>query len=173
MNDDYLQIRREFAEGKPPKLTIELVPETCWFSNVRTSVSEQVWDRLRTECYRAAGNRCQICNGRGPNWPVECHEIWFYDDKKHIQRLDGLIALCPACHSVKHIGYARVQSEALFHEAKEQLALVNAMTVAETEAYVDEAFRLWEERSGFEWKLDISILKKKYGVKRVDSKRPR
>ena len=58
------------------RLTIELVPQTCWFSNVRSEVSAADWDRLRKLTSNAAGGRCEVCGGRGPRWPVECHEIW-------------------------------------------------------------------------------------------------
>lgn len=31
----------------PPKLTIELVPRSCWFDNVRNAVTVNQWDSLR------------------------------------------------------------------------------------------------------------------------------
>ena len=34
------------------------------------------------------------------------HEVWDYDDARRVQRLVRLIALCPACHEVKHLGLA-------------------------------------------------------------------
>lgn len=30
-----------------PKLTIELVPKTCWFSNVRSNVTPSQWNKLK------------------------------------------------------------------------------------------------------------------------------
>jgi len=83
------------------RLTVELVPSTCWYTNVRSNVSKAVWDRLRGEVAADAGNRCEVCGGRGRRWPVECHEMWDYDDDRKIQRLERLVALCPACHEVK------------------------------------------------------------------------
>src|SRR3989344_4305266 len=74
-------------------LTIELVPRSCWYSNVRSNVSEATWSRLKSLCFRAADYRCEICSNRGPHHPVECHEIWHYDDHRLIQRLDRLVAL--------------------------------------------------------------------------------
>ena len=32
---------------KKPKLTIELVPRTCFYSNVRSNLPDKEWDRLR------------------------------------------------------------------------------------------------------------------------------
>ena len=37
-----------------------------------------------------------------------CHEIFEFDDQKLIQKLTKLVALCPDCHMVKHIGLAEV-----------------------------------------------------------------
>jgi len=52
------------------KLTIELVPKTCFFSNVRSEISATLWDILRKETYRKANYRCEICNGKGEKWPA-------------------------------------------------------------------------------------------------------
>jgi hypothetical protein len=32
-----------------PRLTIELVPSTCFYSNVRTLLPKKVWDNLRVD----------------------------------------------------------------------------------------------------------------------------
>lgn len=140
-------------------LTIETVPETCWFSNVRTNVSTEDWDKLRREAYRRAGYRCEICSGRGTEHPVECHERWNYDDESHTQTLLGLIALCPACHRVKHIGLAFKEGHG--GRAMEHLAQVNGWNLVETLEYVEEAREIWENRSRHEWKLDLSWLEQR------------
>jgi len=104
---------------------------------------------------------CQICGGVGIAHPVECHEIWHYDDIKLIQKLKGMIALCPSCHSVKHYGLTQLQGReaaALKHFMK-----VNKMSKADSEKYVKETFQIWKDRSFKSWELDISILKG-YGV---------
>ena len=89
------------------RLTIELVPQTCWFSNVRLEVGTAEWDRLRKLASDAAEDRCQVCGGRGPK----------------------LIALCPACHEVKHIGLANIKGQgniAARHLAKAKQVSVDA-----------------------------------------------
>ena len=151
------------------KLTIELVPSTCWFSNVRAVVSKKRWDVLRNQVYSKAYNLCEICGGIGPKHPVECHEIWHYDDKKLIQKLVGMTALCPDCHMVKHIGLARVNN-------KDELAIkhlmkVNGLTRAKAEQYVADAFKVWDNRSTKQWKLDISHLED-YGIDIRKLKKP-
>lgn len=141
-----------------PRLTIELVPSTCWFSNVRSNVSKRTWDRLRKETYKQADYRCEICGGVGPNHPVECHEVWHYDDIKHVQRLSRLIALCPACHQCKHMGLAQINGKEV--EALEHLAEVNNWEMWQAIEYAERAFEIWSERSKHQWKLDISYLEK-------------
>jgi 5-methylcytosine-specific restriction endonuclease McrA len=129
----------------PARLEVELVPEPCWWSNVRSIVDAPVWDRLRRQTYRQAHYRCEICGGRGPQHPVEAHEVWTYDDLRHVQRLERLIALCPACHEVKHLGLAHVrgvEARALAH-----LARVNRWPPETVTLYTRRAFRVWELRS--------------------------
>ncbi len=138
------------------KLTIELVPSTAWYSNVRSNVTPQEWDVLRKDCYKKAGYKCEVCGGKGSKHPVECHEIWDYNDEGCIQTLKGLIALCPSCHEVKHIGLAQINGK--FDQALEHLAKVNGITVDEAKLYVEASFEIWGKRSQKEWKLDITIL---------------
>ena len=70
------------------KLKSEIVPTSCWYSNVRSNVSKKEWDFLRKKSYESAGHVCEICGDTGKNQGfnhnVECHEIWEYDDNTHI-----------------------------------------------------------------------------------------
>jgi hypothetical protein len=104
---------------------------------------------------------CEICGGTGPKHPVECHEIWSFNDKKLTQKLINMIALCPDCHMVKHMGFARVQNkeaQAIAHFKK-----INKLTKKEAEDYINKSFQLWQKRSEKIWKLDISVLES-YGI---------
>ena len=150
------------------KLTIELVPQTSWMNNVRAVRTAKQWNALRGVVADKAWNVCEICGGVGPAHPVECHEIWEYNDKTNVQRLAGMIALCPSCHSVKHFGFARISG-------REELALkhfmkINGLKKKEAEKAITDAFELWAKRSASEWKLDLSVLKE-YGID-VDKIKP-
>src|SRR5207245_8465162 len=119
-----------------------------WLSDFRSrpcrSSTFRVWKRLRRGTAAAAGNRCEICGGRGRRHPVECHEVRNYDDTRRVQRLVRLIALCPACHEVKHLGLAAKrgrQAAALAH-----LARVNGWTAADGEPHVEGGFGQWAAR---------------------------
>lgn len=139
-----------------PVLTIELVPSTCWFSNARSILSPSDWEKCKRFVRQRSGDRCEICGGRGPRWPVECHEVWRYDLPSETQFLDGLIALCPDCHQVKHIGFAQIKGREV--EALRHLAEVNAWSYVQAAQYVADSFELWRARSTVYWALDISWL---------------
>lgn len=137
------------------KLTIELVPKTAWFNNLRSYLSKSEWDKVRKKCYAEAGYKCEICGGKGHKHPVECHEVWDFEDGKIT--LKGLIALCPSCHEVKHIGLASLRGRG--HIALKHFMKVNNIPQHVAEKYVEEAFALYRERSKRqEWELDVSYL---------------
>jgi hypothetical protein len=161
------------AKSKNPKLFVELIPSTCHFSNVRTTVKPTEWDKIRFMCYEAANNKCEICGDNGLNQGykhrVECHEVWEYDDENHIQKLKKLISLCVRCHQVKHIG----RSIAIGIEQKcyKQLAKVNKWTNEEIQQHIKDSFDLHKQRSKFQWQLDLSLLTKKpYEIKLKETK---
>jgi hypothetical protein len=149
-------------------LTIELIPQTSWYKNVRSNISKQEWEKLKKITFSRARYKCQICGGRGGRWPVECHEIFTYDDEQHIQKLVRLIALCPACHEVKHIGLASVRGRG--NSAKTHLAKVNNWSVEDAELYIEGCFEVWHRRSCHKWKLDLSYLKQ-FGIEIDDNSR--
>lgn len=149
-------------EDKLIPLIIELVPSSAWYSNVRSNVTVKEWDRIRKKSYSRANNKCEICGdvgkNQGVNHNVECHEIWEYNDQTLDQKLIGLIALCPLCHKVKHAGLAQIKGEE--EVVINQLMKVNNMTRQEACDYIDISFDIWKRRSKYEWKLDITMLKR-------------
>ena len=157
------------------KLTIELIPKTCWFSSVRTTVRPKDWDMIRFISYEAAGHKCEICGDTGKNQGyghnVECHEIWEYDDIYFVQRLAGLISLCVRCHQVKHIGRAIRLGK--LNECVKHLAKVNKWTKEEIDAHLEESFDTYKQRSKFEWTLDLSILNEEPYNLKINTKKAR
>lgn len=137
-----------------PKLTVELVPQSQWGFNLRSELRPRDWDKVRKATYAAAGYKCELCGGVGRKHPVECHEIWSYNDANHVQSLMGLIALCPSCHEVKHFGLAvKNGNEA---RARKHLGKVNGWTPAQVEAHLQQSFQTWRDRSKSEWGLDLT-----------------
>jgi hypothetical protein len=143
-----------------PRLSIELIPKTCHYSNIRTTLTNIQWDKIRKLSYKNANNQCEICGDVGKNQGykhnLECHEIWEYDDIRHIQKLIGLISLCVRCHHVKHIG--RTKAIGKYQEAIDHLRLVNNWSIIQVNDHISESFIKYKERSNYEWSLDLSIL---------------
>lgn len=144
------------AEWDPSKLTVELVPKTAWWSNVRSNVTRTEWERCKNYVKRRSGSKCEICGGVGKRYPVDCHEVWFYDDEKQIQTLVDLIALCPPCHEVKHFG--RAQALGFGERALEHLCRVNGWSMERAVKYVTLQSQIWALRSRYPWELDVSFL---------------
>ena len=151
-----------FSKDKKLQLSIELVPSTSFYNNLRSTLPKSQWDILRRASYRGADYVCEICGGKGERHPVECHEIWEYNDKRHIQKLIGLISLCPKCHACKHIGLSQIRG--LEEECIEHLMLINGINKHQAKNMILDAFEKWAKRSQHIWKIDLSWLKEKCPV---------
>lgn len=140
-------------------LFVDLVPSTCWFTNVRSCVDARDWERLRRMVTRRAGRRCEVCGAaedRAARRWLEVHERWVYDERTRVQALRRLVCLCTDCHTVTHFGLAQVRG--LAGRAFAHLREVTGMTEAQARRHVDEAFAVWEARSRMAWTLDLSML---------------
>lgn len=140
-------------------LFVDLVPDSCWFTNVRSCVDKRDWDRLRKMIYRRANQVCEIC-GTGRDFDaevwLEAHERWHYDSATKTQRLVRLICLCTPCHEATHFGLAEINGHR--DHALNQLIAVNGWSRRHAEQHVSEAFNEWRRRSAIDWHLDLSIL---------------
>jgi hypothetical protein len=142
------------------RLKIELVPERAWGNNLRALLTDAQWDAVRKDVYQKAHYRCQICSGVGTSHPVECHELWQYEEQRHIQRLTGLQALCPLCHQCKHLGFADKVGN--LPAVLEHLCQVNGITARQCDAYVQWAYAQQRLRARFLWQLDLGWFKQQY-----------
>lgn len=137
------------------KLKIELVPSTSWYDNLRKQISKNNWDKIRKQVYSNYNHKCGIC---GINGRLNYHEIWEYDDKKHIQKLIGFIALCDLCHHVKHIGLAGIlasEGKLDYEKVVAHFMNVNNCDRKLFEQHHKEAFAQWRERSTHERQVDL------------------
>ena len=137
-------------------LEIDLVPSTAWYSNLRTKIPKKEWDKIRKQSYADVNHKCAICGADGR---LNCHEIWCYDDKKNIQKLNGFIALCNDCHMIKHIGFAGIQASKGFLDMDkliEHCLKVNKIDKKTFDKHREESFKIWKERSQKEWATDLA-----------------
>lgn len=146
---------RSFGSG----LFVDPVPTSCWFTNVRSCVSQRDWERLRRMITGRAGHRCEVC-GAGEDRSVsrwlEAHERWDYDETAGVQTLRRLICLCSDCHCATHFGLAELRGRR--DEALEHLRAVTGMSEEQAEDHVIVRFVIWETRSERSWTLDLSML---------------
>lgn len=156
MGDSYREYYHKGNMEMKVVLDSVLVPRTTFQHNVRSLVPPKEWNRIRKEVYRRAGYKCEICGAVGKRHPVEAHEVWEYDWSNMVQRLVGLQSLCPSCHRVKHLGFAF--SKGWKWPAISQLCKVNQWSKAEALSYVEAVFEDWNERSQYDWTVDISYL---------------
>lgn len=142
------------------KLTVELIPKTCAASNIRTLIPKKYWDKLRKKSYKDAELKCEICSGKGTEQgyrhDLECHEVWEYNVGLRVQKLIGLMALCPLCHQSKHIGRAKYIGKKA--EVEKHMKKVNGITKRRLDEYLEEQFTRYAEHSRIRWKLDLSLL---------------
>lgn len=144
------------SQHKNLKLQIELVPRSCFFSNIRSVLKKSQWDKIRNGIYSNASYRCQICGGQGTKHPVECHEVWIYEDETLIQRLEHFQAICPLCHEVKHLGLAGIRGN--YVRATNRFIEVNEIDEDTANYIIEAVFKQWRIRSKQKWKFDIERL---------------
>lgn len=140
---------------KSPALLPEMLPAQTFEANLRKALPAADWDNLRRYCYKAAGHRCEICGEKGKP-TLECHEKWEFDDTWCVQKLSGLISLCPPCHKAHHLGYAKTIG--LYDDVVRKMKAVNGWSDAQVKAAIQSAYAAWEQRSQFHWEVDLSWL---------------
>ncbi len=139
------------------KLNFELVPDSCWYSNLRSILSPAQWDAVRKEAYSRSGGKCMICGRRAVR--LEAHEQWEYDEKNSVQKLKDVVAVCRDCHEVIHIGRTQLKGDE--KKASEHFMKVNGCGYADYRKALGEANETHRRRNEVpEWKIDLSYLKK-------------
>ncbi len=142
---------------KERKLSFELVPDGCWYSNLRSLLSKAQWDFIKKDARERAQGRCMICGKSLAR--LEAHEKWSYDIPSATQKLEDVIAVCPDCHAAIHIGRTQLKGDAV--RAEDHYMKVNGCTYAEMRKDMGEANALHAERNKVpEWKLDLTWLKR-------------
>ena len=142
---------------KTYKLNFELVPDACWYANLRSVLTTEQWDVIRKDAYARAKGKCMICGAAGR---LEAHERWSYDDENLVQTLQTVIAVCRSCHEVIHIGRTQLMGRGM--EAMEHFIRVNHCSQMEFHDALGAANELHKARNKKDtWTTDITWLKDK------------
>lgn len=148
----------------PPYIRINLVPQTSWGRNLRALMERDAWREFaRTKVYARTGSLCLVCGGRGPEWPIEADEVWRFDEAAGIQTLHDVVPLCPACHEVRTVGLATARGRG--EAAARHLAWIERIPVVDARARIADAMKTWQRRSRRQWKIDVSIMERRYGIR--------
>jgi len=147
-----------------PRLSVEMIPRPIFGENLRNRLSHAEWERCKDYAKAESGGVCGICSGAGARGRVDCHERWEWNEtvKPHVQKLIGLIALCPRCHGATHFGRALVMG--FEQDAIDQLMQVNGWSRTEAKIHVDIAMAHWKQQNEHAWELNLSWLKETLGI---------
>lgn len=136
------------------RLTIDLLPKGAWGNDFSKTLSKKDWDTLRNHAYAKANHRCVICGSKDSE--LDAHEVWDFDVGAKTQRLKDIIALCPACHGVKHmrnserIGYGD-SAKAHF------LKVNNCSQMVFAKHYAEQQFLFEERNNVLRWKVKADL----------------
>lgn len=137
------------------KLTINLIPKSCWGANIREHMAKSNWNKLQKEVLKKENNTCEIC---GSKRKVGCHAVWQYDDKQRTQKLKGFKAICRRCRYVEHFEMSQVlalKGYLNLNDIIKHFCKVNSVSWDEFNKHKEEVFVKWRERSGDKWKTDF------------------
>ena len=136
---------------------MEVMPTGAWNNNLRTVFSKSAWDFIRKDAYERSAHRCSICGRRVKR--LEAHERWSFDKEKQVQKLEDVVAVCHACHSVIHIGRTQImgyENSAIAHFKK--------VNNCDYQGYISELKRANEKcielSTVGEWSLDLTWLER-------------
>ena len=139
------------------KLTIEFIPSSSWQNNLRGLLKPKMWEDIRKKVYKKNNFKCAICNQKRK---LQAHEIWEFNQKKCIQKLVNIVPLCFLCHMVKHIGFAQVTGGRNLNERLiKHFMDINKCDRLTFQKHIKAEIKKFEDRSKYEWQLDLEKLK--------------
>ena len=135
-----------------------------WHLNVRSELPER-WDEIRHEVYRRANYRCEADGSDGGTRPLHAHEYWRASGDRQV--LTHIACLCDMCHAATHLGRTHTfsGSDQVAKEALQHLARVNGLSLPAAAKYARREVALVRERSKRQWRLDLSLLERDFGIR--------
>jgi len=141
-------------------LCVDLMPKTCWWTNLAHLLQPSEWTRLQRLVCTRANNTCETCGKEGlelqPERERHIEGRWEYRSASQLQRLVRVLLLCDNCYYSTRMGLARIKDRsesATTHLTK----ILNQPTKLVTQ-HIDEAFQVWRDRSLCNWDVDLYIL---------------
>jgi len=134
------------------KLIPVLVPKPLWGINAHDLLAWETWQHIRRDTFAQDNHVCVICEQQ---LPLECHEVFSYDDTAGVAVLEKLESRCTDCHACNHLGRLRKRNPDEFRHALVRIGRLNKMKPEEVVLLVKEAFRLHSTRTK-SWELKVA-----------------
>ena len=139
------------------KLNFELIPDGCWYYNLRSVLTKEQWDFIKKDAKERSGGKCAACGRKTAS--LDAHEQWEYDEKNGVQKLKNVIAVCKDCHAAIHINRTWLKGDP--ERAENHYMKVNGCSYTEMRADMGKANETQKRLNLVsEWKLDLSWLKR-------------
>lgn len=139
------------------KLCFQVIPDGCWKVNLHELLPKSAWDHIKKDVKTRAAGKCEICKKDCAR--LDAHEVWSYDVKRGVQKLENIVAICRDCHDSIHINRSYLVGRG--EKAEDNYMKVNGVSYAEMKADLKAANEKNAERNAVsEWKLDLSYLKR-------------
>jgi hypothetical protein len=134
------------------KLLPVLIPKPLWGINAHSLIGGSAWQRMRRDTFLRDKHCCVICQQQGP---LECHEVFLYDDATGTAVLTKLESRCAECHSFNHLGRLRKVDPQGFKRALVCIGRINDIGSEEVILLVKNAFSLHKNRTR-PWQLKVT-----------------
>lgn len=130
-----------------------------WEQKLLTQYPIRLWERLCKKTVSNAKGLCEVCRIQSEA-PLKCSAQWKFVDETKVQKLAGLVALCPTCYAVEQVTddlkLLGVQEEVL--KVLTHLSQVNGWPQQQAKEHLIQALQKHKERSKYNWTLDLSWL---------------
>lgn len=136
---------------KKYKLNICTIVPNNYGVNVR-SYFEKEWPNISKYVRSIHNNTCEFC---GYKQGLHCHEEWRYLDKKKIQYLNSLHAVCALCHATIHPGANHHFQNFESDEVKKHFMTINNMSEDQYFRYINIKLDLALYRAHRNYTIDI------------------
>ncbi|MBJ6984044.1 DUF5710 domain-containing protein [Luteimonas sp. MC1750] len=143
--------------GNDPPLALELIPSTCWLTNLRSCLSPEDFKRVRMGIRQRSGKTCEVCKGHEhPDDEIYLDVHPRFEYIEGVQVLRRLVCVCTRC--LRAIEFGTAQLHGYRQDAFAHLQQVNGWSAEQAMAHVHAAFEQWAGRSRMEWDVDLSII---------------
>lgn len=148
------------------KLIPVLIPKPLWGVNAHNLLEGQCWQNIRRNTFLRSDYCCVICQRKKP---LECHEVFKFDDEKGVAVLLRLEGRCEDCHACNHLGRLKKVNPKGFKRALAYIGFVNQITPQVVIRIVGEAFDVHKSRTRpWEMKVDPELLQIYPQLKRLE-----